>query len=110
MTYKRILKDSLMTIKKLSPSDIANAVIWHFNGRDRVWPTIEDGLLFTETELSEAIELWLARKNYKRNNPDDKEKHTKERFAEELGDIIYMVMITGAVEEINPIDAMFLTS
>ena len=85
----------------------AEQVIDHFEAKGKVWPNITDGLLFTQTELSEAIELILGKdREYVRNNPDDKEAYTPERFAEELGDVIYMCIITGVVAGVNPIDAM----
>lgn len=87
-------------------SDLHLAIKEHFNIRERIYPTVEDGLLFAITEISEAIELWIIQKDYIRNHPNSKEKYSKERFAEELGDAIYMLMITGIVAGVDPEKAM----
>jgi len=87
---------------------IASTIDFHFRGRGRVQPTVEDGLLWMVTEIGECFELWSAQKDYKRNNPDDKEAYSKERFGEELGDVVYMAIITGLVAGVNPLAAIFL--
>ena len=108
MSEKNLLfEKSLSKLRSDIPCDIAEAVNYHFDGRQRVWPTTEDGLLWMITEIAETFELVSARKSYVRNNPDGKEQFTKERFAEELGDVIYMAIITGLVEGTNPVEAMF---
>lgn len=88
------------------PHDIKHLILNHFELTKRVSPTVEDGLLFIGTELAEASELILREKTYLRNHPD-KESYSPERFAEELGDVIYMAMITGSVRGVNPLAAMF---
>lgn len=93
-------------LANIDPAMLAEAIAYHFDGRGRMWPTTEDSLLWMITEIAEAFELLSAKKNYVRNNPDDKEPFSKERFAEELGDVIYMAIITGLVEGVNPLDAL----
>lgn len=85
---------------------ITKLVVDHFDFAGRSWPTLEDGLLFLLTEVAEASELVLRSpaKDYKRNHP--KEGYSQERFAEELGDIIYMAIVTGKVARVDPIRAM----
>lgn len=78
-----------------------------FNLLNRVWPDINDALQFVDTELAEVKELLLARKPYRRNHPENKEAFSEERLAEELGDALYMIIVTGIVSGTNPIDAMF---
>ena len=82
------------------------AIKRHFEERKRIWPTTEDGLLFIQTELAEASELVLSLNKYKRNHPESKEYFSEDRFAEELGDIIYMCIITGLTKDCDPIDAL----
>jgi hypothetical protein len=82
-------------------------VVNHFNAKGRMWPNVKDALGFALTELAEAWELDLARTPYIRNHPGDKEPFTKERFAEELGDVIYMCIIAGWVENVDVVDAMY---
>ena len=79
-------------------------VVETFNALGRVWPTTPDALLFIHTEVSEAAELDLARRTYIRNHV--KEPFTKERYAEELGDIIYMAIIAGRAEGVDAVAAM----
>lgn len=79
-------------------------VIETFNALGRVWPTTQDALLFIHTEVSEAAELDLARRPYLRNHV--KEPYTPERYAEELGDAIYMAIIAGRVEGVDAVQAM----
>ena len=83
---------------------LAFDVYSHFDARKRVLPTTQDALLFIATELAEASELDLARRPYLRNHA--KEPYTPERYAEELGDIIYMAIIAGRVEGVDAIGAM----
>ena len=103
---KELLDTSNTYSRQINPDWLAFAIKYHFEGRSRVWPTVEDGLLWSMTELAEAFELWSAKKNYVRNNPNEKEKYSDERFAEELGDVIYMAMITGLVVGVNPLEEM----
>jgi len=102
----KYLMRASMELSGINATTLAEAIAYHFDGRGRVWPTTEDSLLWMITEIAESFELLSAKKNYVRNNPDDKEPFSKERFAEELGDVIYMAMITGMVEGVNPLDAM----
>lgn len=81
-------------------------VLLHFNNSGKIWPSLEDAILFLQTEIGEAIELLLSKKPYKRNHPDNKELFTKERFAEELGDVIYMAIIAGNIAEVDVIQVL----
>jgi NTP pyrophosphatase (non-canonical NTP hydrolase) len=61
-------------------------------------------MAFATTEMGEAYELLLARDGgWVRNNPEKKEEYTAERFGEELGDAIAMLMFAGYVEGIDPL-------
>lgn len=86
--------------------ELSATVVDHFEKRKKVWPTVQDALLFTMSELAEAIELVLARTPYRRRHPEEKEPFSTERFSEELGDVIYMAIIAGEVEGVDPITAL----
>jgi hypothetical protein len=88
-------------------NDVTRDVLKHFVEHKRIQPTIKDALGFIVTELAEVWELDLAREPYIRNHPEDKEPFTKERFAEELGDVVYMCIIAGSIEHVDVIDAMY---
>lgn len=83
---------------------LTDEVLKHFEKMGRVWPSVEDALLFIATELAEATELVLAEKPYVRNHA--KEPFSPGRFAEELGDIIYMCVIAGQTRGVDPVEAM----
>lgn len=66
-----------------------------------------EALAFASTELGEVYELLLDRQGgWVRNNPDDKSKFSEQKLAEELGDVIMMIMLAGYVEGVNPIQAL----
>jgi len=61
-----------------------------------------------DTELGEVKELLLDKKGgWIRNNSDDKEHYSDGRFAEELGDVILMLLVTTLVQGVsNPLLSM----
>lgn len=89
-------------------TDLLDFIVEYFNKRKLVYPdTSWQALGFATTEMGEVYELLLDRdKNWIRNNPDDKPKFNKENLAEELGDVIMMIMLAGWVEGVNPIQAL----
>jgi len=75
--------------------------------RKKKWPDAKNGLLWTTTEVAEAIELLMQRDgDWTRNNPENKKEFTKARLERELGDIIWMALVVGIVEDVNPISGM----
>lgn len=79
----------------------------YFNGRDLKYPNAWESLAWAQTELGEVYEILLGWSgDWVRNNPQDHPVKTKEDFAEELGDVIMMVMMAGYVEGVNPIQAL----
>jgi NTP pyrophosphatase (non-canonical NTP hydrolase) len=78
----------------------------YFVKRKLVWPSFDDAMKFAITEIAEVYELDLSRRNWVRNNPEDKPKFTKEKLAEELGDVIMMLMIAGINENVDPLEAL----
>lgn len=70
-------------------------------------PDADTAVAWAITEIAEAIELLLDRKeDWVRNNPGDKETYTPARLAEELGDAIMMLLVAGYVEDLDPLQAM----
>jgi len=88
--------------------DLEHDVIHYFNARGLVWPEDADtALQFALTEMAEATELLLSRKaGWKRNNQDSKRGFSKERLAEELGDVLMMVLVAGIAEGVSPVQAL----
>lgn len=66
--------------------------------------------MWLQTELAEVYELLLVREGgWTRNNPDDHPtEFDQQRFAEELGDAILMLLVAGMVEGVDPLAAMEL--
>jgi NTP pyrophosphatase (non-canonical NTP hydrolase) len=79
----------------------------YYNGRDLKYPDAWQSLGWATTELGEVYELLLARDGgWVRNNPQDHDNFSKEKFSEELGDVIMMLMVAGYVEGVNPIQSL----
>lgn len=79
----------------------------YYEVRDLKYPDAWKSLGWAITELGEVFEQLLAREGgWVRNNPEDHEEFTKERFSEELGDVIMMLMVAGYVEDVNPIQSL----
>ena len=80
----------------------------YYEQRGLKWPQDADEALdWALTELAEAKELLLDRKGgWTRNNPGNKRHFSQQRFAEELGDIIMMVLVAGIVEGVEPLTAL----
>lgn len=79
----------------------------YYDSGQLVYPDVWESLAWANTELGEVYELLLSRnKQWVRNNPQDHEEFSKEKFSEELGDVIMMLMIAGYVEGVNPIQAL----
>ncbi len=79
----------------------------HHSQRGLQYPNEWEALAFANTELGEAYELLLAEAGgWVRNHPEAHEGWNEERFAEELGDVIMMVMMAGMAKGVNPLDAL----
>ena len=85
---------------------LADLVKEYYDKRGLVWPNFDDAMKFVITELGEIYELDLARKTYVRNHPENKRNYSKTRMAEELGDAIFMLIVTGIIEGVDPLDAL----
>jgi len=86
--------------------DLTEKVKGYFNSRGLMWPNFSDAMKFVATEIGEVYEIDLARKIWVRNNPDQKPEFNKENLAEELGDVIFMLIVAGITEGVDPIKAM----
>lgn len=94
------------------PTDITRDVNDYVTQRIKegtlVWPkTTEDALLFAQTEISEAVEVLFARKDYIRNHPKDKPQWSAKKFSEELGDAIFMLIVASIMQGRDPIMSMY---
>lgn len=79
----------------------------YYNKRGLKWPTFDEAMKFVHTELAEVYELDLARiGGFIRNHPENKPQFSKEALAEELGDAIFMLIVAGEVEGVDPLEAM----
>lgn len=88
--------------------DIYELIARYYEHRHLIWPGNADTALdWALTEMAEAKELLLARQaRWVRNHPQNEEPFSRERLAEELGDILMMVMVAGMVEGLDPIQAL----
>ena len=79
----------------------------YYETRGYRWPSAQEAILWTITELGEVCELLLARTvEWVRNNPDDKEKYSPERVEEELADAVMMLLVAGIVSDGAPLIAL----
>lgn len=79
----------------------------YYDKRGLKWPNFDDAMKFVITELGEVYELDLNRiGGYIRNHPENKPTYSKEAMAEELGDAIFMLIVAGYVDGVDPIKAM----
>jgi hypothetical protein len=86
---------------------VKDFVLHYFSKRKLVWPSFKDAMQWAQTELAEVYELDLARSgDWVRNNPQDHPPFDKDKLAEELGDAIFMLIVAGLVEGVDPLEAM----
>lgn len=85
-----------------------NLIKNYYEIRGLKWPTVEQAMMWAQTELAEVYEILLARESgWIRNNP---ERHTdsnlSDNLAEELGDAIMMLSVAGIVSGVDPLAAL----
>jgi len=86
---------------------VAAKVHDYYRKRRLKWPTVEQSLLWLQSELGEASELFLGKEGgWVRNNPEDKSAYTPQLFGEELGDVIFMAIVAGLLSGLDPLTAM----
>lgn len=87
--------------------DLMEEIINYAEKREYKMPDVWEAMGWVTTELGEVYEQLLAKKSgWVRNNPDSKAPYSPESLAEELGDVIFMVMLAGYAEGVNPLQAM----
>lgn len=87
--------------------DLLDTIVDYYDKRQLTYPDVWEALAWANTELGEVYELLLSRnKRWVRNNPEGKEEFTKERFSEELSDVLMMILVAGYVEGVNPIQSL----
>ena len=88
--------------------NIVDEIKTYFEKRGLKTPDFNNAMKFALTEIAEVFELDLAREGgWVRNNPDSKPDYSKEDMAEELGDVIMMIVMAGLAEGVDPIDALY---
>ncbi len=79
----------------------------YYTQRGLKFPDAWRALAFATTEMGEAYEFLLQRDGgWVRNNPESKPDWDPQAFAEELGDVIMMVIAAGIAEGVDPVQAM----
>ena len=80
---------------------------FYYEARGLSFPNFDNAMKFVQTELAEVYELDLARiGGWVRNNPQNKREFSKAKLAEELGDAIFMLVVAGIAEGVDPIEAL----
>lgn len=84
-----------------------SAIEAYFERKGLKWPDSWRALGWANTELAEVYELILAKDGgWVRNNPEDHDGWSPERFAEELGDTIMMLLVAGYAEGVDALLAL----
>lgn len=87
--------------------EIVELVRRYYDKRQLKWPTFDEAMKFVHTEIAEVYELDLSRiGGFVRNHPENKSQFSKDALAEELGDAIFMLLVAGYSEGVDPLDAM----
>lgn len=83
-------------------------ILFYYQARGLVKPDVWKALAFRDTELGEAMEILRAKDgdDWVRNNPEAKPGWDPDRFAEELGDAIMMLIMAGLAEGVFPVSAL----
>lgn len=88
-------------------SEIVSLILEYYKRRGLKWPTASEAIDWHDTEMGEVQEIILARSGgWVRNNPENKPEWDVSSFAEELGDAIFMLIVAGLVEGVDPLIAM----
>jgi len=87
--------------------NLTEQVIEYYKIRSLNKPNIWESLGWAISELGEVYEVLMSwNSRWVRNNPQDHPVKTKEDLAEELGDVIMMIIAAGLSEGVDPIAAM----
>lgn len=87
--------------------ELINLIKEYYEKRGIVFPDFDSAIKFALTEIGEVLEVDLARRgNWVRNHPENKPKFDKELLSEELGDVIFMLVVAGITEGVDPIKSL----
>ena len=78
----------------------------YYEKRQLNHPNVWEALGWTITEIGEVYEVLLSQGSWVRNNPENKPKFSKEALAEELGVVIFMLVVAGIESGVDPIQAL----
>lgn len=86
--------------------DLMQEILEYCEKRDYLMPNTWEAMGWVNAEIGEVYEVLLSKGGWVRNNPEDHPEKGDQELAEELGDVIFMIMIAGHSREVNPLDAM----
>lgn len=88
-------------------SNLAQEIKDYYGKRGLNSPNLWEALGWVHAELGEVYEVLFSwNPNWVRNNPEKHPVKTKEDLAEELGDAIFMLVVAGLTQGVDPIDAL----
>jgi NTP pyrophosphatase (non-canonical NTP hydrolase) len=88
--------------------DLMEEIVEYTSKRQYVMPNVWQAMGWVNAEIGEVYEVLLdwSATNWVRNNPEKHPHKTKEDLATELGDVIFMLMLAGYSEGVNPLEAL----
>jgi NTP pyrophosphatase (non-canonical NTP hydrolase) len=87
--------------------NLTEQVKHYYEKRELKHPNVWEALGFVATELGEVYEVLMSMVGgWVRNNPEKHPQKTKNDLAEELGDVIFMLIVAGIEEGVDPIEAL----
>jgi NTP pyrophosphatase (non-canonical NTP hydrolase) len=89
-------------------SELFDRVKDYYEKRNLTQPNVWEALGWASAEFGEVYEALMSwDSKWIRNNPQDHPVKSKEDFAEELGDVIMMLVAAGMVEGVDPVQALY---
>ena len=86
---------------------ILSEIYHYFKVRGLRWPTAEQALQWAHTESGEVAEQLLAQQpGWIRNNPENKDEYSEEKFLEEISDQVLMLLVAGMVMGYDILEVM----
>lgn len=96
-------------VKLSTKEELTRAIEDYYRIRELKQPDTWQALGWAATEIGEAYEILLAKdKGWVRNNPDGKPGWDAEKFGEELGDVVMMLIVAGLREGVDVIKLLGL--
>lgn len=84
--------------------DFGNLILDFYAAKDLVWPDdFWKAMAFAHTEIAEAFEVFLARDDWNRNNPENKPTYTSNDLEKELSQAIMMIQVAGMCMDVDPL-------